>query len=39
MFTKTITPRFNDTDALEHINNASFVSWFEDARRPIFANV
>ncbi len=29
-------PRFNDTDALGHINNASVASWFEEARRPIF---
>lgn len=31
-----ITPRFNDTDALGHINNATIATWFEDARRPIF---
>lgn len=31
-----IFPRFNDTDALGHINNASFASWFEEARRPLF---
>lgn len=31
-----ITPRFKDTDALGHINNASFPTWFEEARRPIF---
>lgn len=29
-------PSFNDTDALGHINNASYSTWFEDARRPIF---
>lgn len=29
-------PRFSDTDALGHINNASFSTWFETARRPIF---
>lgn len=29
-------PRFNDTDALGHINNASYSTWFEEARRPIF---
>jgi acyl-CoA thioester hydrolase len=29
-------PRFNDTDALGHINNASYATWFEEARRPIF---
>lgn len=31
-----LTPRFNDTDALGHINNASFATWFEEARRFIF---
>jgi len=36
MLIKNIIPRFNDTDALGHINNASIVTWFEDARRPIF---
>lgn len=29
-------PRFNDTDALGHINNASYATWFEEARRPVF---
>lgn len=29
-------PRFNDTDALGHINNASVATWFEEARRPVF---
>lgn len=29
-------PRFNDTDALGHINNAAIATWFEEARRPIF---
>jgi len=28
----TITPRFYETDALGHINNASIVAWFEVAR-------
>lgn len=31
-----ITPRFNDTDALGHINNANYATWFEEGRRPIF---
>jgi acyl-CoA thioester hydrolase len=31
-----ITPRFNDTDALGHINNAAIATWFEEARREIF---
>lgn len=29
-------PRFNDTDALGHVNNASYSTWFEEARRPVF---
>lgn len=29
-------PRFNDTDALGHINNASIATWFEEGRRPVF---
>lgn len=36
MLTYSLTPRFNDTDALGHINNASYSTWFEDARRPVF---
>ncbi len=32
----TFKPRFNDTDALGHINNASIATWFEEGRRPIF---
>lgn len=35
-FTTTLTPRFNDTDALGHINNATFATWLETGRRPIF---
>jgi acyl-CoA thioester hydrolase len=31
-----LTPRFNDTDGLGHINNATYATWFETARRPIF---
>lgn len=36
MLEMMITPRFKDTDALGHINNASYSTWFEEARRPIF---
>ena len=32
----TFKPRFNDTDALGHVNNASFATWFEEGRTPIF---
>lgn len=31
-FTVTITPRFYETDALGHINNAAIAAWFEVAR-------
>lgn len=36
MLEYSFKPRFNDTDALGHINNASIATWFEDGRRPIF---
>ena len=36
MLKTTFHPSFSDTDALGHINNAKFVTWFEDARRPVF---
>jgi acyl-CoA thioester hydrolase len=36
MFKRVFQPRFNDTDALGHINNASYVTWFETSRRPVF---
>lgn len=36
MFKLEINPRFKDTDALSHINNASFITWIEEARTPIF---
>lgn len=31
-FAITISPRFYETDALGHINNASIAAWFEVAR-------
>lgn len=31
-----LLPRFKDTDALGHINNASITTWFEEGRQPIF---
>ncbi|XGC79843.1 acyl-CoA thioesterase [Bdellovibrio bacteriovorus] len=34
--TYTLLPRFHDTDALGHINNAAYATWFEEARRFIF---
>ncbi len=36
MYKIEINPRFKDTDALGHINNASFITWIEEARRPVF---
>lgn len=36
MLEYSLTPRFNDTDALGHINNATYSTWFEEARKPIF---
>lgn len=36
MFVETIQPRFAETDALGHINNASLPIWFEQSRTPIF---
>lgn len=35
-FTLDINPRFNETDALGHINNTVIPMWFESAREPIF---
>lgn len=31
-----LSPRFNDTDCLGHINNASIATWFEEGRKEIF---
>ena len=31
-YSVTITPRFYETDALGHINNATIVAWFEIVR-------
>ena len=36
MFKTIITPRFGDTDALQHINNVVPAAWFEQARIPFF---
>lgn len=36
MLTEIIQPRFNETDALGHINNTVVAAWFEGARDPIF---
>ena len=33
---ESFRPRFKDTDALGHINNASITTWFEEGRRSIF---
>lgn len=36
MLTEIISPRFNETDALGHINNTVLPCWFEGARDPLF---
>lgn len=36
MLTKTVSPRFSETDALGHINNNTYGFWFDTAREPIF---
>jgi acyl-CoA thioester hydrolase len=36
MFVQNVQPRFAETDALGHINNAVLPVWFEQARTPIF---
>ncbi len=32
MFVYTLTPRFNDMDVYNHVNNAVYLSYFEEAR-------
>lgn len=36
MYSQTIQPRFNETDALGHINNTVVAAWFEGCRDPLF---
>ncbi|MCB5226314.1 acyl-CoA thioesterase [Alishewanella sp. 16-MA] len=36
MFTETLQPRFSETDALGHINNTVFATWFESGRQGVF---
>lgn len=36
MFIEKITPRFCETDALGHINNVAYFSWFEGCRNCVF---
>lgn len=38
MFELTVKPRFNETDALGHINNNVYSIWFDSAREPIYKN-
>lgn len=38
-FAITITPRFYETDALGHINNASIAAWFELVRMQFIASI
>ncbi|MBB1268462.1 thioesterase family protein [Shewanella sp. SR44-3] len=37
LLTLDISPRFNETDGLGHINNTVIPVWFEAAREPVFA--
>ncbi|ABD81116.1 acyl-CoA thioesterase [Saccharophagus degradans] len=39
MYSCTIRPRFNETDALGHISNTVLPSWFESARAPLFEDI
>ena len=36
MWKNTITPRFSDTDALQHISNIAIIDWMEASRQDIF---
>lgn len=36
MYSEMIKPRFNETDALGHINNTVLATWFEASRDPVF---
>ncbi|MBV7317229.1 thioesterase family protein [Shewanella sp. NIFS-20-20] len=36
-FSLELNPRFNETDALGHINNTVIPGWFEAGRTPVFA--
>lgn len=36
MWKNTITPRFSDTDALQHISNIAIIDWMEASRNGIF---
>jgi acyl-CoA thioester hydrolase len=36
MYSEIIKPRFNETDALGHINNTVLATWFEASRDPVF---
>lgn len=38
MLEMQIQPRFQETDALGHINNTVPAVWFESARDPCFAS-
>lgn len=36
MYQVRLSPRFNETDALGHINNTVLATWFEGARDNVF---
>lgn len=39
MYTRETAVRFGDTDAMGHVNNATFLTYLEDARVGFFAEV
>ena len=39
MWTLHLNPRFSDTDALGHINNANLPRWFEEAQGAVIPPV
>ena len=39
IFSKTLSPRFYETDALGHINNVTIAAWFEVARMGFLASL
>jgi len=39
MFVYTLTPRFNDMDVYHHVNNAVYLSYFEEARIAFITSI
>jgi len=36
MYSYSLNVRFNDCDVLQHVNNATYYTYFEEARRDLF---